>query len=48
MQAAVSEDPVITLMPRARAGEAVRFHGRDTNGIDYRGTLADVAAPKPA
>lgn len=48
MQAAVSEDPVITLMPRARAGEAVRFHGRDTNGIDYRGTLADAAAPKPA
>ena len=49
MQAAVSEDPVITLMPRARAGETVRFRGRDTNGIEYRGTLADAAAaPKPA
>ena len=41
MQAAVSEDPVLTLMPRARGGEAVAFHARDTNGIEYRGTLAD-------
>lgn len=39
MQAAVSEDPVITLMPHARVGEAVTFHARDTNGIAYRGTL---------
>ncbi len=40
MQAAVSEDPVLTLMPRTGAGEAVAFAARDTNGIDYRGTLA--------
>ncbi len=40
MQAAVAEDPVITLMPRARAGEAVRFAGRDTNGVEFRGTVA--------
>lgn len=43
LQAAVAEDPVLTLMPNARAGEAVAFHGRDTNGIDYRGTLHAVA-----
>jgi sulfur-oxidizing protein SoxY len=45
IQAAVSEDPVLTVLPRARAGEAVRFHARDTNGIDYRGTLTDRAGP---
>ncbi len=41
MQAAVSEDPVLTMMPRVRAGETVAFHARDTNGIEYRGTLDD-------
>lgn len=40
MQAAVSEDPVIALMPRARPGEAVTFAGRDTNGVEFRGRLA--------
>lgn len=45
MQAAVAEDPVLTLQPRVRAVEAVRFHARDTNGIDYRGTLTDRAGP---
>lgn len=39
VQAAVAEDPVFTLMPHASAGEAVRFHARDTNGIEYDGTL---------
>ena len=39
MQAAVAEDPVLTLMPRVRAGEAVTFDGRDTNGIEYKGML---------
>lgn len=43
MQAAVSEDPVVTLMPRARAGEAVRFQGRDTNGVEFAGRLAAPA-----
>lgn len=45
IQAAVAEDPVLTLLPRARAGEAVRFQARDTNGIEYRGTLTDRAGP---
>jgi sulfur-oxidizing protein SoxY len=45
MQAAVAEDPVLTLLPHARTGEVVRFHARDTNGIDYRGTLADRGGP---
>ena len=45
MQAAVAEDPVLTLLPHARTGEMVRFHARDTNGIDYRGTLADRGGP---
>ena len=39
MQASVAEDPVLTLMPRIAAGETVSFAGRDTNGIDYAGTL---------
>ena len=45
MQAAVAEDPVLTLMPRTRPGEAVAFHGRDTNGIEYKGELRQIAAP---
>lgn len=40
MQASVAEDPVLTLMPRIKPGESVRFDGRDTNGIEYAGTLA--------
>ena len=44
LQAAVAEDPVLTLMPSARPGEAVAFHGRDTNGIEYRGVLTDRRA----
>ncbi|WP_245841654.1 quinoprotein dehydrogenase-associated SoxYZ-like carrier [Sphingomonas lenta] len=39
MQAAVAEDPVLALMPRTRPGEAVRFAGRDTNGVEFAGTL---------
>ncbi len=41
MQAAVAEDPVLTLLPHVRHGETVTFAARDTNGIDYRGTLTD-------
>ncbi len=40
MQAAVAEDPVLTLMPRVAAGENVRFSGRDTNGIEMHGLLS--------
>ncbi len=39
MQAAVAEDPVLTLMPRVAAGEGVTFAGRDTNGIEYSGVV---------
>jgi sulfur-oxidizing protein SoxY len=39
LQASVAEDPVVTLEPRVRAGEAVHFDGRDTNGIEYRGDV---------
>lgn len=35
MMASVSEDPVITVMPRAGAGETLVLAGRDTNGITY-------------
>ncbi|URW76334.1 quinoprotein dehydrogenase-associated SoxYZ-like carrier [Sphingomonas donggukensis] len=43
MQAAVAEDPVLTLMPKVRAGDTVVFAGRDTNGIDYAGSVAAIA-----
>lgn len=46
MQAAVSEDPVVTLMPRARAGEAIRFAGRDTNGVEFRGLVNSADAQR--
>ncbi len=39
LQASVAEDPVITVMPRLKPGEAVAFAGRDTNGIEYKGSL---------
>ena len=43
-QAALAEDPVVTLQPRLRPGETVRFDGRDTNGVEFRGdvSLAEV------
>ncbi|UVO49281.1 quinoprotein dehydrogenase-associated SoxYZ-like carrier [Sphingomonas sp. SUN019] len=40
MQAAVAEDPVLTLMPRVKTGERVVFEGRDTNGIEYAGAVS--------
>ena len=46
-QAALAEDPVLTLRPRLRAGEGVRFDGRDTNGIEFRGSVAAAAATPP-
>lgn len=39
-QAALAEDPVITLQPHLRAGEGVRFAAHDTNGIDYAGEVS--------
>lgn len=46
MQASVAEDPVVTLMPRAAAGAALRVDGRDTNGRTYAAALK-VGAPPP-
>lgn len=42
-QAAMAEDPVVTLQPHLKAGEGVRFDGRDTNGIEYKGAVAATA-----
>lgn len=39
LQASVAEDPVLTIEPLLAPGESVRFDGRDTNGIVYRGTV---------
>ncbi|MGV3769508.1 MAG: quinoprotein dehydrogenase-associated SoxYZ-like carrier [Sphingobium phenoxybenzoativorans] len=38
--ASVSEDPAITLMPQARAGETLTIEGRDSNGRDYIARVA--------
>ena len=40
MQASVSEDPVLTLMPRVAAGDTIILTGRDTNGVAYDGRIA--------
>nr|WP_196221710.1 quinoprotein dehydrogenase-associated SoxYZ-like carrier [Sphingobium sp. CAP-1] len=46
--AAVAEDPAITLMVEGGAGERVMVEARDTNGRDYRATLAAVRqSPMP-
>jgi sulfur-oxidizing protein SoxY len=37
--AAVAEDPAITLMPNAGAGEPLRIAARDTNGREYRASV---------
>lgn len=41
-QAAMAEDPVVTLQPHLREGESIRFDGRDTNGIEFRGSVEQV------
>ncbi|KQU47001.1 quinoprotein dehydrogenase-associated SoxYZ-like carrier [Sphingomonas sp. Leaf339] len=41
-QAAMAEDPVISLQPHLRDGESIRFDGRDTNGIEFRGSVEQV------
>lgn len=44
--ASVAEDPAITLMPRALAGDRLTIEARDTNGREYR-ALVDVARQSP-
>lgn len=39
LQASVAEDPVLMFEPRLAPGEAVRFAGRDTNGIEFDGRV---------
>lgn len=44
--ASVAEDPAITLMPMAKAGDRLSVEARDTNGRDYRAQV-DVAKQSP-
>lgn len=44
--ASVSEDPAITLMPRAKPGNVLTVTARDTNGRDYTATIP-VAGQSP-
>ncbi|WP_338505074.1 quinoprotein dehydrogenase-associated SoxYZ-like carrier [Sphingomonas kaistensis] len=41
LQAAVSEDPVFTLRPTT-SGKTLTVEGRDTNGVEYRATVASA------
>ncbi len=45
IEAAVAEDPALTLITTARPGEALTVAGRDTNGIEYGAKLRVGAAP---
>lgn len=45
LEASVGEDPALTLIVPAKAGDAIGMAGRDTNGIDYAATLTVAAAP---
>jgi sulfur-oxidizing protein SoxY len=45
LEASVGEDPALTLIVPAKAGDALAVAGRDTNGIDYAAKLTIVAAP---
>lgn len=44
--AAVAEDPAITLMPHAKAGDPISIDARDTNGRAYTATIS-VARQSP-
>lgn len=44
MQAAVSEDPALTLMPHAAVGDAIILSGRDTGGRTYA-AIVTIAMP---
>jgi sulfur-oxidizing protein SoxY len=45
IEASVGEDPALTLIAPAKAGDAVAMSGRDTNGIEYAAKLTVMAAP---
>lgn len=45
IEASVAEDPEITVIADAAAGETVTLAGRDTNGIEYAGALTVAASP---
>lgn len=45
ISASVSEDPAITLMPRANAGDALTIDAQDSNGRDYLAQMT-VAPPQ--
>lgn len=43
IEASVAEDPEITVITNAGAGETITLAGRDTNGIEYAGTMKVAA-----
>lgn len=45
--ASVAEDPAITVMPRAAAGDRLTIEGRDNNGRDYRAIVPVAARSVP-
>ena len=45
LEASVGEDPALTLIVPARAGDSIGMKGRDTNGIDYVAMLVAAVAP---
>ncbi len=45
LEASVGEDPALTLITPAKAGDALSVAGRDTNGIEYGAKLTVAAAP---
>lgn len=46
IEASVAEDPEFGMIVSAKAGDALRIAGRDTNGIEYKATLM-VTPPAP-
>lgn len=44
LEASVGEDPALTVIAPARAGDRLDVKGRDTNGIDYAATLTVATA----
>lgn len=43
IEASVAEDPEITVITNAGAGETITLAGRDTSGIEYNGTMKVAA-----
>jgi len=48
LEASVGEDPALTLITPAKAGEALTMAGRDTNGIEYGAKLTVAAQARLA